>query len=443
MRLHLVLPAFLALLGRPAGLTAQQAAAPALPDTTAAVVSWVRQHAVPLRHLEAGRGFADLQPLKRVWKDVRVVGLGEITHGTREFFQVKHRLLEFLVREMGFTAFVIEASHSNSQPINDYVLHGRGDRASVLTGQGWIVWDTEEFAALLDWMRAYNASVPDERKVRFHGMDVLWNEVGQARVLAYLRRVAPEQVPAADSVFRVLAREEAKRPVMDTAAVAAVRPRLRRLEDYLGERRDTLVSRSSASEYATALQHVRVMQRAITPGARTAAMADNLKFIVEHERPGTKFVVWAYDTHLAKDTARTVGRYAREAFGEQYYAVGTAFYRGAYQTRVMRPNQPAGDLQAVVAPPAPAKSLPWSLFRARVGNLFLDLRGAAADPVARAWVGTPLVTQGSSWATQNPLGRHRTIRFGEQFDGIIFIETTTPTRPTPNARKNVANRVRI
>jgi erythromycin esterase len=225
--------------------------------------------------------------------------------------------------------------------------------------------------------------------------------------------------------------------------VAAVRPRLRRLEDYLGERRDTLVSRSSASEYATALQHVRVMQRAITPGARTAAMADNLKFIVEHERPGTKFVVWAYDTHLAKDTARTVGRYAREAFGEQYYAVGTAFYRGAYQTRVMRPNQPAGDLQAVVAPPAPAKSLPWSLFRARVGNLFLDLRAAAADPVARAWVGSPLVTQGSSWATQNPLGRHRTIRFGEQFDGIIFIETTTPTRPTPNARKNVANRVRI
>jgi hypothetical protein len=29
------------------------------------------------------------------------------------------------------------------------------------------------------------------------------------------------------------------------------------------------------------------------------------------------------------------------------------------------------------------------------------------------------------------------------FDGIIFIEMSTPTRPTPNARMNVANRVRI
>ena len=28
-------------------------------------------------------------------------------------------------------------------------------------------------AALIDWMRAYNATVSDEKKVRFHGMDVL------------------------------------------------------------------------------------------------------------------------------------------------------------------------------------------------------------------------------------------------------------------------------
>ena len=30
------------------------------------------------------------------------------------------------------------------------------DRAAVLTGQGYVVWDTEEFAAMLDWLRAHN-----------------------------------------------------------------------------------------------------------------------------------------------------------------------------------------------------------------------------------------------------------------------------------------------
>ena len=149
------------------------------PQDEQAIVAWLQQNAIPLRHIEAGNGFADLQPLKRILADARVVGLGETTHGTREFFQIKHRLLEFLVTEMAFNAFVLEASYAACQPINEYVLHGRGDRATVLTGQGYIPWDTEEFSEMLDWLRAYNQGVPDEKKVSFHGADLWRNEMGR------------------------------------------------------------------------------------------------------------------------------------------------------------------------------------------------------------------------------------------------------------------------
>lgn len=444
VRIRHVVTAFVALLCCSGRLAAQQASSSGSPDT-GAIVAALRENAIPLRHVEAGSGFADLQPLKQVWKDVRVIGLGEITHGTREFFQVKHRLLEFLVRELGFTAFAIEASYSNTQPINDYVLHGRGDRATVLTGQGWIVWDTEELAALLDWMRAYNATVPDEKKVRFHGMDVFWNEVGQQKVLAYLRRVAEDRVLAADSLFQAIAREEAKRPVQDTVVLAKALPRVQALESYLGDRRDALIARSSAREFEDALQHVRVMRRALTPNARTNAMADNLRFIIDHERPGTKFVLWAYDGHLASNdtVSRTIGRSMRDAFGEQYYAVATAFNQGSYQTRVIQPNQPAGDLRAVVAPPAPTGSLPWYLSRTGMGNLFLDLRALPADPVIQKWVRTPLATQGFGWANHDIVKSYRAMSFKALFDGIVFIERTTPSRPTSNAQANVAKRLRI
>src|SRR5215467_5188747 len=50
----------------------------------ASVVAWLKENAVPLKTVEAGNGFDDLQPLKRVLKDVRFVALGEATHGTRE-----------------------------------------------------------------------------------------------------------------------------------------------------------------------------------------------------------------------------------------------------------------------------------------------------------------------------------------------------------------------
>ena len=85
-------------------------------------IAWVRANAMPLASVEAGHGFADLEPLRHIIGDARIVSLGEATHGTREFFQLKHRLLEFCVSELGFTIFGIEASYPECLRINDYVL---------------------------------------------------------------------------------------------------------------------------------------------------------------------------------------------------------------------------------------------------------------------------------------------------------------------------------
>ena len=132
------------------------------PADEQAILSWIQENAIPIRHIEAGNNYSDLQPLKEILKDVKVVGLGESTHGTREMFHVKHRLLEFLVTERGFNAFELEASYAACQPINEYVLYGKGDHATVLTGQGYVVWDTEEIAELIEWMQTFNKSVPEE-----------------------------------------------------------------------------------------------------------------------------------------------------------------------------------------------------------------------------------------------------------------------------------------
>ena len=83
------------------------------------VVAWVKDHAIPLKTAEAEHGFEDMEPLKKLVGDARVVALGEATHGSREFFQLKHRMLEFLVEEMGFTVFAIEANWPESLAVNE------------------------------------------------------------------------------------------------------------------------------------------------------------------------------------------------------------------------------------------------------------------------------------------------------------------------------------
>src|SRR5271166_6018307 len=89
-----------------------------------AVNQWIRDNAIRLATPVAGHGFDDMQPLKKVIGDARIVSLGEATHGSREFFQLKHRMLEFLATQMGFTIFSIEANMPEAYKLNDYVLNG-------------------------------------------------------------------------------------------------------------------------------------------------------------------------------------------------------------------------------------------------------------------------------------------------------------------------------
>ena len=134
------------------------------------VVDWIRANAIRLNTPEAGHGFDDMQPLKKVIGDARVVELGEATHGTREFFQLKHRMLEFLATQMGFTIFSIEANMPEAYKLNDYVLTGKGDPKELLKGMYFWTWDTEEVLDMILWMRKFNES--GKGRIEFTGFDM-------------------------------------------------------------------------------------------------------------------------------------------------------------------------------------------------------------------------------------------------------------------------------
>lgn len=141
---------------------------PVQPDETTgvspAIVAWLQNHTVPFNTSKPGSGFEDLMPLKQIVGDARIVSLGEATHGTREFFEMKHRILEFLVKEMGFNTFAIEATWPESNLVNNYIQTGEGDPARLLAGLFFWTWNTQEVLDMILWMR--------ENRVSFHGFDM-------------------------------------------------------------------------------------------------------------------------------------------------------------------------------------------------------------------------------------------------------------------------------
>src|SRR5262245_47476249 len=146
--------------------------------------AWVRGHAVPFATTEAGHGFADLEPLRAIVGDARIVALGEGTHGTREYFQMKHRLLEFLASEMGFTLFSIEASTPEAHALDAYVLGGPGDPKALIGGMYFWTWNTQEVLAMVEWMRAFNAA--GKGPLHFTGFDMQTPDVAMEVVTGFL-----------------------------------------------------------------------------------------------------------------------------------------------------------------------------------------------------------------------------------------------------------------
>ena len=147
-----------------------------LAQSTAPVTEWVRGNAIRLNTPEAGHGFADMEPLKKVVGSARIVSLGEATHGSREFFQLKHRMLEFLATEMGFTIFSIEANMPEAY--------------KLIKGMYFWTWDTEEVLDMVRWMREFNKS--GKGRVEFTGFDMQTPNVALGIVKDFVAKVDPE-----------------------------------------------------------------------------------------------------------------------------------------------------------------------------------------------------------------------------------------------------------
>lgn len=163
------------------------------------VVEALKSKKLDINTVKAGNDFKDLMPLKSTLGDKKIVAMGEATHGTKEFFQMKHRMLEFLVEKMGYNVFGIEACMSDCMAINDYVLYGKGDAEKVVGGMEFWTWDTKEVVDMVKWMREYNKN--HDKKVKFYGFDMQSSDTAATKVTEYLKKVDPVYEGQIDSVL--------------------------------------------------------------------------------------------------------------------------------------------------------------------------------------------------------------------------------------------------
>jgi len=416
-------------------------ALPAAEPPPAEVVAYIADHGIPLASVEVGKGDADLAPIGKLVAGARIVALGEATHGTREFFQLKHRLVEYLVGRQGFTVFAIEANQPECRAINDYVLHGKGSARDALEGIYFWTWRTEEVLALIEWMRAWNADPAHARKVQFTGFDVQATPVAHATVAAFVERVAPDQAKAWLAPLAPLAGPGAQELVAKaspeergklTAGLAA-------LAGAFDQRRNTWAAAAGAAAFADARHDLTILQQATamyaakghgTADARDRAMADNVGWLLEQTR--AKIIVWAHDGHIANslyDSATNMGSHLRKRYQQAYVNLGFLFHQGSFQA--MDGTGGAVGLVEHTVGPAPDGYASVAFARAGKPLLVLDLRALPRRGPVHDWFAAPHILReiGASFSgDQTSSSVHVLPRL---FDAVIYVGKTTRARPLP------------
>ena len=129
-------------------------------------LNWINKNAYELK-LDSTKN--DLSFLLNELRGKSIVGLGEASHGTREFFVQKARIIEYLISKCNFKLLAFECQQSMMVPINKYLQTGEGNLKELMKPMA--LYSTEEIYNLFQRIRQYNKDKTSENRVALIGVD--------------------------------------------------------------------------------------------------------------------------------------------------------------------------------------------------------------------------------------------------------------------------------
>lgn len=388
---------------------------------------------IPLQTTEADSSFGDLQGLDKVLAGKRIVALGEATHGTREFFTVKERMIKYLITVHGFKTIVFEADFGGTFVMNDYVLYNKGTAKDGLSKMTLGIYYTKEFLDLVEWVRNYNLSKPIKDRVRFYGCDMQFafnsGEILKGKLVQLGISLSPQALKGLDFISRWAYTKPNKEtlPLLESLKTEL-------LTSIAG---DTLPKRSVDHQIINAVIQTIDYAKAAPllynlNIVRDKYMADNISWVYEHENEN-KTIVWAHNQHIAKDKTLNnnlpMGYYLNEKFGLGYYAMGFGFNSGYMSGWNSQQKKPV----IYTIPDVKIKNSSDFIFaQVSAPNFITDFRTASSNPIIKQFLNTKVHSRsiGATYIEkEHAEGKGTYQMLNKMYDAIIFIRKTTASTP--------------
>ena len=296
----------------------------------------VKKNAYILESVDPNSSYKDLMPLKSILNDKKIIGIGEATHNTKEFFQVKHKFMKFLIEELNYKAFAMEIDFSSASYINDYIINGNESGKNALLKTELWFWKTEEMLDFIDWLKTYNIDKPINEKVRFYGFD-MQNYLSAIDVsYKYLEKVEDSKGLEINIDSKNTDKDSDISKIIDIS---------RDIKEKINENKDIYISKTSEVEYdyiKHCLDNVDKFKEYENSNVyeynknelRDKFMAENVKWLVSYERKyfnNDKMMLWGHNRHITeKINYKAMGEILNEIYKEDYYSIGIDFYKGSF-----------------------------------------------------------------------------------------------------------------
>jgi erythromycin esterase len=379
------------------------------------------------------------EELRAQFEDATVIGLGEASHGTQEFFDLRFRLIRLLVEEFGVRALGFEAPFDPLHRVDELVAAGEGDIRSLIAEIDiYRPFKTETMVDIFEWLQSFNSSRPSEDRAHVYGFDTTIIEAAANEIGPYLDRVGAdidaslhedldtmttgygsedERQALLDSAQRV---HSTVAPMVDANESAWVDATSRQAYEYIRHRLNLIETQLEG--------HQRDREGGMA--LRDEIMAQNVEWI--HDRSTGPIVIWGANGHLNRDRhvldqwdvdVRSMGNWLADAYGEQYCPV--AFELGSGEVAAL--DGETGNTVEYPIPDPPSESIPAVFQQVDESPFYLSVDDLYDDPSIREWLQTQ-PRRHNIWGGkpdgENPV-EYQCSDLNE-FDWIFFVRQTSP-----------------
>lgn len=234
-------------------------------------------------------------------ENVKIIALGEATHGNKEFQRLKLTVFKKMIEEYNCKTFALEADYGGCLKVNEYI-HGKGGvtEDEALKALSFHLYQTDEMRELIRYMADYNKQAEPEDKLSFYGFDMQNYDLDKNVVDKAFEDLELQYntMKEAEEILR-------KIPGMDMYAQAA---RCCLQNQKLGK--------TSDEDYGK---------------VRDDYMAENISWIYDHaqEVESSRIMIAGHNGHVAKKSSLMtyMGEDLFKKYGEDYYVIGTDFYK--------------------------------------------------------------------------------------------------------------------